>query len=490
MPAIIAQLAFTVLRTGKGIPSGRGGAELGLLGDGKQSTIRAIVSAITISLFPPLFFFSALFYTDVVSTWLVLMSYQCMLVLGAVSLSFRQTNIFWVAVLPAGLSVIRELKKAAQTLRRDNGQIPRAFLEVVRDSWEASGVYDIAVEDASFEDYVKVVMSISIAAVKNISKVTTAIVPYLLLLVSFAGFVAWNGGVVLGDKSNHVATIHLPQMLYLWPYITFFSFPLLLPHILAPLVSLFQPRRTDSTGKSLFSLTPAAFLPRTWVFLTLTALAMATAHFNTIIHPFTLADNRHYVFYVFRILLRHPAIKYLAAPIYVFCGWTCVRALGAPPDLTVLGADAQAVSKPRPAARQPREARAKTPGCDVSFVIVWSATCTLSLVTAPLVEPRYFILPWLMWRLHVPIAGGYSDSTPPAEPAPASEKRLKQESLKPPEEQSRWPVIIRILRALQINAVWLELAWFLVVNAVTGYVFLYKGFEWPQEPGQVQRFMW
>lgn len=41
-------------------------------------------------------------------------------------------------------------------------------------------------------------MSISIAAVKNISKLTTAIVPYLLLLVSFAGFVAWNGGVVLG----------------------------------------------------------------------------------------------------------------------------------------------------------------------------------------------------------------------------------------------------------------------------------------------------
>jgi hypothetical protein len=25
---------------------------------------------------------------------------------------------------------------------------------------------------------------------------------------------------------------------------------------------------------------------------------------------------------------------------------------------------------------------------------------------------------------------------------------------------------------------------------VTGYVFLYKGFEWPQEPGKVQRFMW
>jgi alpha-1,2-glucosyltransferase len=37
---------------------------------------------------------------------------------------------------------------------------------------------------------------------------------------------------------------------------------------------------------------------------------------------------------------------------------------------------------------------------------------------------------------------------------------------------------------------WLETAWFLLINFVTGYVFLYRGFEWPQEPGLVQRFMW
>lgn len=214
---------------------------------------------------------------------------------------------------------------------------------------------------------------------------------------------------------------------------------------------------------------------------------MATVHFNTIVHPFTLADNRHYVFYVFRILLRNPSVKYLAAPIYVLCGWACIRALGASPDLTSLGADAQIGGKPR---SPPREAGTKTPGCDVSFVLVWLATCTLSLVTAPLVEPRYFILPWLMWRLHVPIAGRDSDSTPPTVPSPASEKQVKQDSPKPRGEQIESSVIARMLRFVQANTVWLELAWFLVINVVTGYVFLYKGFEWPQEPGQVQRFMW
>lgn len=37
---------------------------------------------------------------------------------------------------------------------------------------------------------------------------------------------------------------------------------------------------------------------------------------------------------------------------------------------------------------------------------------------------------------------------------------------------------------------WLETAWFAAINVVTAYVFLYKGFEWKQEPGNVQRFMW
>ena len=40
------------------------------------------------------------------------------------------------------------------------------------------------------------------------------------------------------------------------------------------------------------------------------------------------------------------------------------------------------------------------------------------------------------------------------------------------------------------HRLWLETMWFLTVNLGTGYVFLYWGFTWPQEPGKVQRFMW
>jgi alpha-1,2-glucosyltransferase len=37
---------------------------------------------------------------------------------------------------------------------------------------------------------------------------------------------------------------------------------------------------------------------------------------------------------------------------------------------------------------------------------------------------------------------------------------------------------------------WLETLWFGVVNAGTMWLFLHRGFEWEQEPGSVQRFMW
>lgn len=48
----------------------------------------------------------------------------------------------------------------------------------------------------------------------------------------------------------------------------------------------------------------------------------------------------------------------------------------------------------------------------------------------------------------------------------------------------------RVLWLEHDHRLWLETVWFLVVNAVTGWIFLNKGFTWLQEPQNVQRFMW
>lgn len=85
---------------------------------------------LAIMTFPLSFFFSALYYTDMASTWSVVVAYiaysisstarsrQVRLVMkivhllsGLMACSMRQTNILWVAVFPAGLEAVRSIKR-------------------------------------------------------------------------------------------------------------------------------------------------------------------------------------------------------------------------------------------------------------------------------------------------------------------------------------------------------------------------------------------
>lgn len=121
-------------------------------------------TALNIALFPPLFFFSALFYTDVMSTLAVLLSYNVFLrkktpsgslfdniitiIVGVIALLFRQTNIFWVAVFPAGLAVTAALK--ADTPSRTSSR-SSSVNEVLQKCWNDGLVHDCAVQDAVFQ---------------------------------------------------------------------------------------------------------------------------------------------------------------------------------------------------------------------------------------------------------------------------------------------------------------------------------------------------
>jgi alpha-1,2-glucosyltransferase len=254
---------------------------------------------------------------------------------------------------------------------------------------------------------------------------------------------------VLGDKENHIASIHIPQMLYIWPYIMFFSWPVIVPHVIHILSG-----DLDSLKER---------LPRPIIALPIIFTMALAVHFNTIIHPFTLADNRHYIFYVFRLLiLKHPLLKYVAVPIYFVCAWAVIAALGNAVPCII---DNPNANKPPASTEAPPQA------IRTSFLLVYLTTTTLSLITAPLVEPRYFILPWLMWRLHLP--------PPPSQPN--THTRTNSKTI---------PLLGPILRADPSTWLYLETAWFLLVNLVTCGVFLWRGFEWEQEGGRVQRFMW
>lgn len=278
----------------------------------------------------------------------------------------------------------------------------------------------------------------------------------------------------LGDKENHVVSIHFAQMLYFWPYVVFFSIPLLYPYLL----NIIMPQRWIPSALRSFTIKQRC--PRIAVIaLPIVVIMLAISHYNTIVHPFTLADNRHYTFYVFRILLRHPIIKYLAVPIYFLCACAVIVALGGPAPQPVQPSARKREKQPEhkdPHSAQPLTDATPSNGPRASFLLLWLLATSASVITAPLVEPRYFIVPWLIWRLHVTDALPASQTTT-SQFSDSATRETKETNKDAPSK-------------VHDHRLWLETSWFLLLNASIGYVFLYRGFEWPQEPGLVQRFMW
>ena len=239
-------------------------------------------------------------------------------------------------------------------------------------------------------------------------------------------------------------------MLYIWPYIALFSAPILIGPLhccLTSLVPYITGTKVGTKQKSRYSIYPDPM--QAVVFISAGLLAV---HFNTIVHPYTLADNRHYVFYVFRLLLRHPLLKYLAVPVYYACFWLSIQSLAHPTD--DLDAPPRTI-KARPYQEAIHNTRLPM---QISFVVIWLITTALCVVTAPLVEPRYFIVPWIIWRLHVPHA--------------PTTFTVRGRTYSPD-----FRVVV-------------ETVWLIAINQLLQHYFLNKPFTWPSEPGIKQRFLW
>ncbi|KAF9994659.1 glucosyltransferase [Entomortierella chlamydospora] len=155
-------------------------------------------TASVIICFPVLYFFNFMYYTDGGSTAFVLLSwlasrkrYHLLAALGsAVAVTFRQTNIIW-ALFILGTALLN-LSNAAERRRYD----PKA---------------------AFMNSPVQVIYAITGFVRVMFTKLPTAVamaIPYLGLLAGFSAFIKWNGGIVLGDRSNHVPIMHIVQLFY------------------------------------------------------------------------------------------------------------------------------------------------------------------------------------------------------------------------------------------------------------------------------------
>jgi alpha-1,2-glucosyltransferase len=434
-------------------------------------------------------------------------------------------------------------------------------------------------------DYLFCGISLAVAVLSNPIRVLRQLWPHLTMMALFVGFVVWNGGVVLGDKSNHIATLHLAQMLYIWPMFAFFSAPLLLPQVLgiawgvlriavrrsrasrmpqqstsittspdgtraiSEIATSSKSRAETDTGKkqrdkgaSTLAQTPLQktvalrafeFVMQNhiskplWSALTLIASYLIVKH-NTLIHPFTLADNRHYMFYIFRYtVLRSETVRWLLIIPYTlsrFFIWSCLEGCpmsvsgGLGPDCpgNMAGVGGEHISIPgrisEPLQARQRSDQARSQQSKVSAsatvtattfdssslldspssssalapptstVLLWLLATTLSLISAPLVEPRYFILPWVFWRLLVPAWPAHE-----CFPSPRNEANLAH--------IQGLPWVYRVGKKLDVRLV-LETLWFVATNLDTMYIFIAKPFFWRSpdgtllDDGKVQRFMW
>ena len=266
-----------------------------------------------------------------------------------------------------------------------------------------------------------------------------------------------------------------------------------------------------------------------WLIYTLASICLSVVivRFNTIIHPFTLADNRHYMFYVFRYTIRRSSrIRYALVMVYTVSRWMIWGTLcgcsqwffmetskacsmnhshgrlgsntfachpftyssGGPqsrgPFSGPLGVESEEIR----AEKQEQSDRAlrddplvySTEPVSTSTTLIFLIATALSLVTAPLVEPRYFIIPWVIWRLLIPAWRLHTHLSSP---------------LIPTKTGSYLDMLINVFQHYDPRLV-LETVWFVAINLGTIYIFLFKPYQWRAvdggllDEGRWQRFMW
>ncbi|XP_068646077.1 dol-P-Glc:Glc(2)Man(9)GlcNAc(2)-PP-Dol alpha-1,2-glucosyltransferase isoform X2 [Aristolochia californica] len=388
----------------------------------------ATLYTIVLTLYPLHWFFTFLYYTDVASLAVILAMYLACLkrhywlsaLLGGLAISIRQTNVIWMLFV-AGTGAIDYLvgeyhKKfndhimitKSEGLADENYRPVSANLKR-RKMGSSVRATDISISKASVCSS-RGSSNFSSGMLKEIQEIFFALwclkwnffvlfTPYLLIFSTFVSFVIWNGSIVLGAKEAHTVSPHFAQIFY---------FGLASTAAMGPIH--FNLHQAAALFKSLRMSKLVGFFV---VCMALTA-GLISVHFFSIEHPYLLADNRHYPFYIWRKVIKaHWLMKYLLVPLYVY-SWSSI--------FHILG-----------------KFQRKT------WVLLFFLACAAVLIPAPLIEFRYYTIPFFFIILHSPV-GKYK----------------------------HW-FLIAVL--------------YLIVNFFTMAMFLYRPFHWDHEPG-TQRFIW
>lgn len=154
--------------------------------------------------------------------------------------------------------------------------------------------------------------------------------------------------ILVGDKTAHEASVHIPQLFYFSLFVLVFGSSLWIPQLL-------RAHTIFRSWKCLLSI------------LVLAVAIAAAVHFNTLVHPYLLADNRHYTFYVWnRFYNRYEFARFAIIPVYIFGLSTVFSSLDG----------------------------------SIGFKMFFIISTVLTLCLQKLIEIRYFLLPFLILRLN------------------------------------------------------------------------------------------
>lgn len=280
---------------------------------------------------PLLFTYYFLFYTDIWLAILVGASVACAFgaadkrgytVISAVcafaSLWFRQTNAVWLV-----FAAVVAVERRAGTMRDEPSLVDRVL-----------------------------------RCVKTSLVQWRMLVPYCIVLGFCLAFLKANGGITLGDKENHAMSLHLVQVFYCATFAALFTWPVWASkHTLRDYVRFWL----GSYGLNTLCNACACY-----------GILLVAKKFS-LAHPFLLADNRHYTFYIYRRIISRPSSHLFLVPIYHFSTWAVFDALG----------------------------RARRLALGKLSVIAFAAASAATLVPSPLFEPRYYIVPILLLRIFI-----------------------------------------------------------------------------------------
>lgn len=172
---------------------------------------------------------------------------------------------------------------------------------------------------------------------------------YATILLTFVIFVILNGSIVVGDKNAHEVAVHIPQLFYY----SLFCFIFTWPHFVGEVINftVFAKRHKLLILGSIL-------------------LGMFLVYANTLVHPYLLADNRHYFFYMWnRFYGKYTLFRYFMVPVYVFSWYVILKMLY---DKN-----------------------------DVSFLILYLPCIFLVLCSQKLVDIRYYFIPYIIFRLRI-----------------------------------------------------------------------------------------